>query len=356
MRPAVGVVRWPSRRVSRVAGRSSREVTPATRPTMARPVQRAQHVRSQSSRPRRRVAVVRGGRRRRARRRELRVGLDAGRRRRRHHAAPPPRRGRCRQRTDVGSGGQRSCSPIPARASRSANGCVCRGSCASKLPLPTSSWSRTSLVDLGDRRRLGAGVHRRAVELRPRSPAAAGDDTIADSPQHRRRGDRRRRRGRRSLVDPNPACSVDVHGDWGDDDHRGRERLGVVDGDAGDDEITLTAHRPARAERPPRRRRRRRPHHGRRRTSEPPRRRLRRRRITTAGVAHRGGPQCGLRPRRVTARPDRADGVNGGAGRDVIDGGGGADAIDCGIGCDRYVVYEGDTATRCELPSPRVPA
>ena len=52
----------------------------------------------------------------------------------------------------------------------------------------------------------------------------------------------------------------------------------------------------------------------------------------------------------ITARPGSAEEINGGAGADIIDGGGGADTIDCGFGFDRYAVYEGDTATRCEFP------
>jgi hypothetical protein len=48
--------------------------------------------------------------------------------------------------------------------------------------------------------------------------------------------------------------------------------------------------------------------------------------------------------------PFIAQTILGGLGRDTIDGLG-ASAIDCGAGVDSYVVYDGQTATSCELPT-----
>jgi hypothetical protein len=48
--------------------------------------------------------------------------------------------------------------------------------------------------------------------------------------------------------------------------------------------------------------------------------------------------------------PFIAQTIFGGFGRDTIDGLG-ASAIDCGPGVDSYVVYDGQTATSCELPT-----
>jgi hypothetical protein len=56
------------------------------------------------------------------------------------------------------------------------------------------------------------------------------------------------------------------------------------------------------------------------------------------GVANNGSP------------PFIAQTIFGGFGRDTIDGLG-ASAIDCGPGVDSYVVYDGQTATSCELPT-----
>ena len=72
--------------------------------------------------------------------------------------------------------------------------------------------------------------------------------------------------------------------------------------------------------------------------------------ITTSGFAVVSVLNGGFGRDAITARPDHAEQIRGGGGSDVIDGGGGADSIDCGFGFDRYAVYDGDTATSCELP------
>lgn len=95
-----------------------------------------------------------------------------------------------------------------------------------------------------------------------------------------------------------------VHGDRGDDTITAIVATGDVNGDAGDDEITLTSF-----------------------------------------LNPRGGTSAaygGLGDDRITA--------NGITFASLVDGGGGGDIIDCGFGFDRYAVYDGDTATSCELP------
>ncbi|HEX5898510.1 MAG TPA: hypothetical protein VFY32_03845 [Solirubrobacteraceae bacterium] len=145
-----------------------------------------------------------------------------------------------------------------------------------------------------------------------------------------------------------------VHGDRGDDTITAIVATGDVNGDAGDDEVTLTSF------------------------LNPPGGTsaayggLGDDRITANGITFAslvdGGfgddtitttdsavvqvMNGGFGRDAITAAAGHAEEINGGSGTDVIDGGGGGDTIDCGFGFgfDRYAVYDGDTATSCELP------
>ena len=206
------------------------------------------------------------------------------------------------------------------------------------------------VVDLGDR-----ADRARAFTIGPldrvRVTGGTGNDRIEDSPQFGAEvsggtGDDK------ILVHPNLGGSVDVHGDWGDDSITAISASGVVNGDVGDDKITLTGFVT--------------PPGG----SSSAYGGLGDDRITADGSTSMslidGGfgddtltttdfavvsvINGGFGRDHITARPGSAEEINGGAGADTINGGGGADTIDCGFGFDSYVVYEGDTATRCEFP------
>jgi Ca2+-binding RTX toxin-like protein len=206
------------------------------------------------------------------------------------------------------------------------------------------------VVDLGDRDD-SARAFTFGLLDRVRVTGGSGDDTIEDSPQFGAEvsgglGDDT------ILVHPNFGGSVDVHGDWGNDSITAVSASGVVNGDAGDDEITLATF------------------------LNPPG-------GTSAAYGGFGDDSItangitfmslidggfgddtitttdsavalvmngGFGRDAITARADHAEEINGGSGSDVVDGGGGRDTIDCGFGFDRYAVYDGDTATSCELP------
>jgi hypothetical protein len=213
------------------------------------------------------------------------------------------------------------------------------------------------VIDLGDRRDTARAFALTALK-RLRMTGGSGDDTIEDLPQTGAEvsggpGDDT------ILVHPNFGGRVDVDGDWGNDSITAMSASGVVNGGVGDDEITLTSFidLPGAA------------------SSayggfgddaitangvtsmslidggfgDDT--------ITTTGLAIVAVLNGGFGRDAITARPDRGEQINGGIGADVIDGGGGGDTIDCGFGFDRYVVYDGDTATSCELPFiPAAPA
>jgi Ca2+-binding RTX toxin-like protein len=207
------------------------------------------------------------------------------------------------------------------------------------------------VVDLGDRADRAQAFTIGLLD-RVRVTGGTGNDRIEDSPQFGAEvsggtGDDK------ILVHPNFGGSVDVHGDWGDDSITAMFASGVVNGDVGDDEITLTSFfNPAGGG-----------------TSaayggfgddritadgstsmslidgglgDDT--------LTTTDFAEMSVINGGFGRDHITARPGSAEEINGGAGADTINGGGGADTIDCGFGFDSYVVYEGDMATRCELP------
>ena len=213
------------------------------------------------------------------------------------------------------------------------------------------------VIDLGDRDDSARAFALTALR-RLRMTGGSGDDTIEDLPQTG--AEVRGGPGDDTiLVHPNFGGRVAVDGDWGNDSITAVSASGVVTGDVGDDEITLTSF----IDLPDR-------------TSsayggfgddritadgvtsmslidggfgDDT--------ITTSGFAVVSVLNGGFGRDAITARPDHAEEINGGGGFDVIDGGGGGDTIDCGFGFDRYVVHDGDTATSCELPFiPAAPA
>jgi hypothetical protein len=227
------------------------------------------------------------------------------------------------------------------------NGCVAVTSHEGRCPYVLG---QDMVLDLGDRDDSAVARTFGLLE-RVRVNGGSGDDTIADSPQFGAevsggQGDDT------ILVHPNTGGSVDVHGDWGEDFITAVAASGVVDGDVGDDKITLTSF------------------------VNPPGGTSSAYggfgddRITATGITFMslvdGGfgndrirtadsavvqvMNGGSGRDRITARPDHAEEINGGSGSDVVDGGGGGDTIDCGFGFDRYAVYDGDTVTSCELP------
>lgn len=230
---------------------------------------------------------------------------------------------------------------------RVGNGCVAvtwhEGQCA-------VANDQDVVIDLGDRDDSARAFVLTALR-RLRMTGGSGDDTIEDLPQTGAEvsggsGDDT------ILVHPNFGGRVDVDGDWGNDSITAVSASGVVTGDVGDDEITLTSF----IDLPDR--------------TSSAYGGFGDDRITANGVTSMsridGGfgddtitttdfavvsvINGGFGRDAITARPDRAEEINGGIGADVIDGGGGGDSIDCGFGFDRYVVYDGDTATSCELP------
>jgi Ca2+-binding RTX toxin-like protein len=176
-----------------------------------------------------------------------------------------------------------------------------------------------------------------------------GADTIEDSPQlgadvSGGPGDDK------ITVHPNFGGSVDVHGDGGRDEIAAISASGVVDGDSGDDEITLTTFVE----------------------------------LSPGASAAYGG----LGDDTISAESDTAMGliaggfgddtittgasafvaeihggfgadeitslngtsqISGGFGPDSIDGGGEGDTINCGFGIDKYVQYAGDAVSNCEI-------
>jgi hypothetical protein len=179
-----------------------------------------------------------------------------------------------------------------------------------------------------------------------------GDDTIEDLPQsgaYVSGGP-----GADTItVHPNFGGKVGVHGDGGDDSITAISATGVVDGDAGEDQITLRTF------------------------VEPP--------SGTPSAAYggtgddtisaEGGTDISLIDAEggddtitttdfamvavvngsggadtISAETGFPEQINGGFGRDVINGGGGGDTIDCGPAIDRYAVFGGDAVTNCEIP------
>ena len=92
--------------------------------------------------------------------------------------------------------------------------------------------------------------------------------------------------------------------------------------------------------------------------------------VSTIGTVGLGSIRGGFGADHLTIGGTAFGSIDGGPGPDVITGNGliagpvfggfgndtinlpGATSIDCGFGRDSYVVYEGQTATRCENPLP----
>ena len=99
------------------------------------------------------------------------------------------------------------------------------------------------MIDLADRND-SAGPDVRMLK-RVRITGGFGNDTIEDLPQLG--GEVSGGPGVDTItVHPNFGGVVEVHGGLGDDVISAVSATGVVDGDAGDDEITLFTYRPAR--------------------------------------------------------------------------------------------------------------
>ena len=113
-----------------------------------------------------------------------------------------------------------------------------------------------------------------------------------------------------TFVEPSPGVSA-AYGGWGDDtiSAEGATSIGLVDGGFGADTITTGA---------------------------------------SSLVAEIRG---GFGADAITSRNGTSQ-IKGGFGPDVVDGGGEGDTIDCGFGLDRYVRYAGDTVSNCEVALP----
>jgi Ca2+-binding RTX toxin-like protein len=215
-------------------------------------------------------------------------------------------------------------------------------------PLPTPFGPQDVVMNLADRNDVA-----RAFKVSFGSVAidgGAGDDTIEDAPQSG--ADVDGGLGDDTItVHPNFGGSVDVHGGLGRDSITAVSASGTVNGDLGDDEITLTTFvNPAVSA----------AYGG-----------LGDDRITADGgtdmrlidggfgddristgefasVAEISG---GFGDDRITSQHGTST-ITGGVGRDFIDGGDESDTIDCGLGTDRYVKYAGDAVSNCEVAQP----
>jgi len=220
-----------------------------------------------------------------------------------------------------------------------------QASCA--LP---ASFTQDVVMALGDRNDAA-----RAFKLSFGSVAidgGLGDDTIDDSPQVGANVDGGP--GDDTItVHPNFGGSVDVHGGLGRDRITAISGSGTVDGGLGDDTIALTAF----VEPSP--------------GASAAFGGLGDDTITADGATSMGLIDGGLGDDRISTGAsstvaeirggfgdDRITSqhgtstITGGFGRDVIDGGDEGDTIDCGAGIDRFVRYDGDTVSNCEIAQP----
>jgi Ca2+-binding RTX toxin-like protein len=110
-----------------------------------------------------------------------------------------------------------------------------------------------------------------------------------------------------TFVEPSPGASA-AYGGWGDDtiSAEGATSMGLIDGGVGDDTVTTGA---------------------------------------LALVAEIRG---GFGADEITSLNGTSQ-ISGGFGPDSIDGGGEGDTINCGFGIDKYVQYAGDTVSNCEI-------
>jgi hypothetical protein len=179
-----------------------------------------------------------------------------------------------------------------------------------------------------------------------------GDDTIEDSPQLG--ADVSGGPGDDTItVHPNFGGRVDVHGDSGRDAITAISASGVVDGDAGDDQITLTTFvEPSPGASAA--------------YGGPGDDTISAESATSMGLIDGGfgadtittGPTAlvaeirgGFGADTITSRNGTSQ-IEAGPGPDVVDGGGEGDTIDCGFGLDRYVQYAGDAVSNCEVALP----
>jgi hypothetical protein len=248
--------------------------------------------------------------------------------------------------TDLNTGGVMVVTDTGSKI-RVGRGCVQVSPHEGRCPV---TFGQDFLIDLADR---NDSARAQTFELlkRVRITGGFGNDTIEDLPQLG--AEVSGGPGVDTItVHPNFGGVVDVHGGLGDDVISAVSATGVVDGDAGDDEITLFTF------------------------IDPPGGASAAYgglgddtinaggataislidggwgddAITTTDSATASVINGGFGADTITAVPGHAEQINAGPGRDVVDGGDDGDTIDCGLGIDRYVVYAGDTTTRCEIP------
>jgi Ca2+-binding RTX toxin-like protein len=228
------------------------------------------------------------------------------------------------------------------------NGCTQVTPHQASCPLPMGFGPQDVIMKLGDRNDVASAF--KVSFGRVAIDGASGDDTIDDLPQSGADVD-----GGLGddiiTVHPNFGGHVDVHGGLGRDTITAISASGTVDGDLGDDKITLTTFvNPAVSA----------AYGG-----------LGDDTITADGDTRMGLIDGGLGDDQISTGPlavvaqmtggfgdDRITSqhgtstISGGFGRDFIDGGDEGDTIDCGFSIDRYVKYAGDTVSNCELAQP----
>ena len=229
------------------------------------------------------------------------------------------------------------------------NGCMQVSAHQASCPLP-ASFSQDVAMTLGDRN--DAALAFKISDGSVAIDGGLGDDTIQDSPQVGANVDGGP--GDDTItVHPNFGASVDVHGGLGRDRITAISASGTVDGGIGDDTITLTTF----VEPSP--------------GASAAFGGLGDDTITADGATAMGLIDGGLGDDRISTGEfsavaemrggfgdDRITSqhgtstITGGFGKDVIDGGDEGDTIDCGAGVDRFVRYDGDTVSNCEIAQP----
>jgi Ca2+-binding RTX toxin-like protein len=229
------------------------------------------------------------------------------------------------------------------------NGCIQVTPHEGQCPLP-ANFQQDLAIDLGD-----GDDFAHAFKLSTGHIAISGGsgaDTIEDLPQFG--ADVTGGSGNDTItVHPNFGGSVDVHGDTGNDAITAISASGVVRGDAGADQITLSTF------------------------VEPPAGfsaayggfgndtiaatgptdmslidgGFGNDTISTAAFSEVATIRGGWGADTITA-VDGTSLILGGIGADVIDGGGDGDTINCGLGLDQYVQHAGDTVSNCEIALP----
>jgi Ca2+-binding RTX toxin-like protein len=249
---------------------------------------------------------------------------------------------------DLRDGGGRTTVTDSGSIIHAGNGCTQVTPHEASCPLPAVFGPQDVVMKLGDHndvaRAFKVSFGRVAID------GASGNDTIDDSPQFG--ADVDGGLGDDTItVHPNTGGEVDVHGGLGRDTITAIAGSGTVNGDLGDDDITLTTFvNPAVSA----------AYGG-----------LGDDTITADGGTSMGlidgGPgddristgefvlvtqiSGGFGDDRIVSQHGTST-ISGGFGRDFIDGGDEGDTIDCGFGIDRYVQYAGDTVSNCEIAQP----